>query len=175
MTISFLISVFFGTCLRLNLLLGSARVCPGSTCISLCGWKGVITSLSLSLSTGNLPYYHLYHSQRPSPLLEYIGLQSMSYCLEADQASLALQSYLTSNCSSSIIVTRDIMRSEISCAANFTSLDCREFTLMNCPHATCTIPSYTMHAACNVLLTQYLNTGLFIVLIQNLLHRAGMK
>ena len=36
-----LLSVIFGTYLRLDLLLGSARGCFGSTCISLCGWKGV--------------------------------------------------------------------------------------------------------------------------------------
>ena len=35
-TIYFLSPVFFGACL---LLLGSARGCPGSTCIGLCGWK----------------------------------------------------------------------------------------------------------------------------------------
>ena len=33
--------------MRLDLLPGSAKGCPGSTCISLCGWKGVILSLSL--------------------------------------------------------------------------------------------------------------------------------
>ena len=36
-----LISVDIGTYMRLNLLLGSAKGCLGSTCISLCGWKGV--------------------------------------------------------------------------------------------------------------------------------------
>ena len=30
------------------ILLGSARGCPGSTCINLCGWKGVNHSLFLS-------------------------------------------------------------------------------------------------------------------------------
>ena len=30
--------------------MGFAKACPGSTCISLCGWKGVILSLSFSLS-----------------------------------------------------------------------------------------------------------------------------
>ena len=33
--------------MRLDPLLGSAKGCLGSTCISLCGWKGVILSLSL--------------------------------------------------------------------------------------------------------------------------------
>ena len=33
----------------INMLLGSAMGCFGSTCISLCGWKGVILSLSLPL------------------------------------------------------------------------------------------------------------------------------
>ena len=44
-----LVSVDIGTYMRLDLLLGSAKGCLGSTCISLCGWKGVILSLSLSL------------------------------------------------------------------------------------------------------------------------------
>ena len=48
-TIYFLVSSFFGTCLRLNLPLGFARGCLSSTCISLCSWKSVIISLSLSL------------------------------------------------------------------------------------------------------------------------------
>ena len=34
-----LVSVDIGTYMRLDLLLGSARGCLGSTCISLCGWK----------------------------------------------------------------------------------------------------------------------------------------
>ena len=33
------VSMDLGTCLRLDLLLGSAKGCLGSTCISLCGWK----------------------------------------------------------------------------------------------------------------------------------------
>ena len=37
-TIYFLISVTFGTYLRLDQFLGSARGCPGSTYISLCAW-----------------------------------------------------------------------------------------------------------------------------------------
>ena len=41
-----LVSVDIGTYMRLDLLLGSAKGCPGSTCISLCGWKGVKLSLS---------------------------------------------------------------------------------------------------------------------------------
>ena len=47
--IYFLNPVIFGTHMRLDMLLGSARGCPGSTCISLCGWNGVLYSLSLSL------------------------------------------------------------------------------------------------------------------------------
>ena len=42
----FLVSVDIGTYMRLDLLLGSAKGCLGSTCISLCGGKGVILSLS---------------------------------------------------------------------------------------------------------------------------------
>ena len=38
---------FFGTYLRLDLLLESATGCPGRTCINLCGWKGAILSLFL--------------------------------------------------------------------------------------------------------------------------------
>ena len=45
-----LVFVDIGTYMRLDLLLGSAKGCLGSTCISLCGWKGVVLSLSLSLS-----------------------------------------------------------------------------------------------------------------------------
>ena len=37
-----LISVDIGTYMRLDLLLGSAKGCPGSTCISLSGWKGLL-------------------------------------------------------------------------------------------------------------------------------------
>ena len=37
-----------GTILRLDVILGSAQGCLGSTCISLCGWKGVLLSFSLS-------------------------------------------------------------------------------------------------------------------------------
>ena len=47
-TIWLFVSVDFGTYMRLDLLLGSAKGCLGSTCTSLCGWKGVIL-LSLSL------------------------------------------------------------------------------------------------------------------------------
>ena len=38
-----LVSVDIGTYMQLDLLLGSAKGCLGSTCISLCGWKGVLT------------------------------------------------------------------------------------------------------------------------------------
>ena len=41
-----LVSVDIGTYMRLDLLLGSAKGCLGSTCISLCGWKALILSLS---------------------------------------------------------------------------------------------------------------------------------
>ena len=42
------ISVDIGTYTRLDLLRGSVEGCLGSTCIGLCGWKGVILSLSLA-------------------------------------------------------------------------------------------------------------------------------
>ena len=45
--ISYLISVICGCCMRLHLHLGLFRGCPGSTCISLYGWKGVTLSLLL--------------------------------------------------------------------------------------------------------------------------------
>ena len=35
--------------MRLDLLLGSAKGRLGSMCISLCGWKGVVLSLSLDI------------------------------------------------------------------------------------------------------------------------------
>ena len=41
-----LTSMDVGTYMRLDLLLGSAKGCPGSTCISLCGWKGVTLSVA---------------------------------------------------------------------------------------------------------------------------------
>ena len=43
LTMYFLVSLVF-LCfsdLPLELLLGSARMCPGSICIALCGWKGI--------------------------------------------------------------------------------------------------------------------------------------
>ena len=47
-TISFLISELVFDRSRLDLLLGSARGCPGSTCTSLGGWRGVINTRSPS-------------------------------------------------------------------------------------------------------------------------------
>ena len=41
-----LVSLDIGIFMRLDVLLTSAKGCLGSTCISLCGWKGVILSLS---------------------------------------------------------------------------------------------------------------------------------
>ena len=49
----------FWTYMRLELLLGSARAYPGGTCISLCGWKGVILSLSLTRCLSALLTYPL--------------------------------------------------------------------------------------------------------------------
>ena len=57
-------SVKIGTCMRLNLFVGSAKGCLGSTCISLCGWS----ALTLSLSLSPLPQ-HVQHRQRAQAML----------------------------------------------------------------------------------------------------------
>ena len=49
LTICYLVSVILLWCMRLNVLPGSARGCPGSTCISPV-WLGRCCSLSLSHS-----------------------------------------------------------------------------------------------------------------------------